>query len=295
MIVKIGQRELELGGKYLGMLREANDLLGDPAALRARMEEDGYLLIRGLHDPELVVEARRVVLENLNSNNQLDQTYPLMEGVAAKGAKGLFLGGRKEITRKPEFLSLVESPQIMGFFEEFLGGPVLTYSYKWLRAVGPGSNTGAHYDIVYMGRGTESVYTAWTPLGDVPLTMGPLAVLMGSHRFERVKETYGKMDVDRDHVTGWFSNDPVEVIDRHGGQWQTSTFKAGDVLIFGMFTMHGSLNNTTNLFRLSTDTRYQLASEPVDERWIGEDPIAHYAWTKGETVPMEVVRAKWGV
>jgi hypothetical protein len=84
-------------------------------------------------------------------------------------------------------------------------------------------------------------------------------------------------------------------VDRHGGQWQTSAFKAGDVLIFGMFTMHGSLNNTTNLFRLSTDTRYQLASEPVDERWIGEDPIAHYAWTKGETVPMEVVRAKWGV
>jgi hypothetical protein len=66
MIVKIGQRELEIGGKYLGMLREANDLLGDPAALRARMEEDGYLLIRGLHDPKRVSEARRAVLENLN-------------------------------------------------------------------------------------------------------------------------------------------------------------------------------------------------------------------------------------
>ena len=92
-----------------------------------------------------------------------------------------------------------------------------------------------------------------------------------------------------------FSNDPVEVMDRHGGQWQTSTFQAGDVLIFGMFTMHGSLNNVSNRFRLSTDTRYQLASEPVDERWMGEDPIAHYAWTQGETVPMEAVRAKWGV
>jgi hypothetical protein len=236
-----------------------------------------------------------VVLENLDANEQLDRTCPLMEGVAKEGARGQFLGGRKEITRKPDFLALVESPQIMGFFEHFLGGPVLTYDYKWLRAIGPGSNSGAHYDIVYMGRGTQNVYTTWTPLGDVPLDMGPLVLLVGSHRFERVRETYGRMDVDRDHVTGSFTNDPIEVMDRHGGQWQTSAFRAGDVLIFGMFTMHGSLTNVSNRFRLSTDTRYQLASEPVDERWIGEDPIAHYAWTKGETVPMEAVRAKWGV
>ncbi|MSS71877.1 MAG: phytanoyl-CoA dioxygenase [Candidatus Latescibacteria bacterium] len=295
MIVKMGQRELELGGKYLGWLRESNDLLKDPAALHARMEEDGYLLIRGAQEVERVQAARRVVLENLDANEQLDRASPLMEGVAKEGARGQFLGGRKEITRKPDFLALVESPQIMGFFEHFLGGPVLTYDYKWLRAIGPGSNSGAHYDIVYMGRGTQNVYTTWTPLGDVPLDMGPLVLLVGSHRFERVRETYGRMDVDRDHVTGSFSNDPVEVMDRHGGQWQTSTFKAGDVLIFGMFTMHGSVNNVSNRFRLSTDTRYQLASEPVDERWMGEDPIAHYAWTKGETVPMEAVRAKWGV
>ena len=41
--------------------------------------------------------------------------------------------------------------------------------------------------------------------------------------------------------------------------------------------MHGSLRNLTCRFRLSTDTRYQRASDPVDERWVGEDPKAHYA------------------
>ena len=239
MIVKMGKRDLELCGKYIGFLREANDLLDDPTALHARMEEDGYLLIRGLHEPSRVGEARRIVLENLNANGQLDPSYPREEGVAAHGARGHFLGGRKELTRVPEFLALVESPQIMGFFEHFLGGPVLTYDYKWLRAIWPGDNSGGHYDIVYMGRGTQNVYTAWTPLGDVSLEMGPLAILVGSHCFERIKETYGKMDVDRDHVTGSFSNDPVELVDRYGGYWQTGTFKAGDVVIFGMFTMHG--------------------------------------------------------
>jgi hypothetical protein len=295
MKLKIAKQELELGGKYLGTLREANALLGNTAALRARMAEDGYLLLRGLHDVEKVRATRRFLLENLAANDQVDLNYPLMEGVVKEGARGAFLGGRKELTRSPEFLNLVESPEIMGFFAAFLEGEVLTFDYKWLRVVGPGDFTGAHYDVVYMGRGTKNLYTCWTPLGDIPYELGPLAICVGSHRFERIKATYGQMDVDRDHVEGWFSNDPVEIVDKFGGQWQTTEFAMGDVLIFGMFTLHGSLNNVSNRYRLTCDTRYQRADEPVDERWIGEDPIAHYAWTKGETVPMAVMRKKWGV
>ena len=132
-------------------------------------------------------------------------------------------------------------------------------------------------------------------MADLPYLMGPLAILAGSHRFERIRETYGEMDVDRDKVTGWFSNDPVKLVDTYGGQWQTAEFEMGDALIFGMYTMHGSLSNTTDRFRLSCDTRYQRADEPVDERWIGENPIAHYAWMEGKTVPMEEARQRWGV
>ena len=40
MILTMNQKEMELGGKYLGWLREANDLLGDREALQARLEED---------------------------------------------------------------------------------------------------------------------------------------------------------------------------------------------------------------------------------------------------------------
>jgi hypothetical protein len=43
-----------------------------------------------------------------------------------------------------------------------------------------------------------------------------------------------------------------------------------------MYTLHGSLDNQSDhRLRLSTDTRYQRADEPIDERWIGDDPIAH--------------------
>jgi hypothetical protein len=294
-MIQMADRELQLGGPYLGWLRESSGALGHVTQLRSRLEEDGYLLIRGLHKPEKVMAARSTILENLDSNEQIDRSRPLMDAFVAEGGRGAFLGGSKAITRSTPFLDLVESPEIMGFFARLLESDVLTYDYKWLRVVGPGGFTGGHYDIVYMGRGTPAVYTCWTPLGDVPLDHGPLAILVGSHRFERLRETYGRMDVDRDHIAGWFSNDPVEMVDKFGGQWRTTEFRAGDALVFGMFTMHASLTNVSKQYRLSCDTRYQRADEPVDERWIGEDPIAHYAWTKSDTVPMAVARKRWGV
>jgi hypothetical protein len=44
-----------------------------------------------------------------------------------------------------------------------------------------------------------------------------------------------------------------------------------------MFTVHASLDNRTNRIRISSDSRYQRASEPIDERWIGVNPPGHSA------------------
>ena len=183
MILTMNKHPLELNGKYLGLLREANELLGDSEALRARIEEDGYLLIRGLHNVEKIKLARQFLLEKLDENEQLDKSYPLTQGVAAEGKRGAFFGGNKTVTHNPAFLEVVESPEIMNFCERYFDAPVITYDFKWLRVIAPGAFTGAHYDIVYMGRGTKRVLTCWTPLDDVPFEMGPLAILVGSHRF----------------------------------------------------------------------------------------------------------------
>jgi ectoine hydroxylase-related dioxygenase (phytanoyl-CoA dioxygenase family) len=293
-IYKMAHQELELGGKYLGWLRESNELLDDMSALQARMEEDGYLLLRGLHARAKVEAARQALLEDLDANGQINRAYPLSEGVVAEGGRGAFASGLKRARRFQPFLDLVESPEVMGFFTRFLGGQATTFNYKWLRVVVPGDFTGAHYDIVYMGRGTQNLYTLWTPIGHVGLDMGPLAILVGSHRFARIKETYGRMDVDRDNMEGWFTTDPVEMVDRYGGQWQTTEFEPGDAILFGMFTMHASLNNVSERYRITCDTRYQRADEPIDERWIGKDPIAHSA-REGDPVTMQDARKRWGV
>ena len=294
-------RELDVDSKYLTTeLRDSNERLDDHDALQARMAEDGYLLIRGLHDRDEVLTARQHILEKLSERGMLDVNAPLMEGIfnlayhepASTGAMG-----NVELAKLPSFLKLVEGPPIINVFEHFLEGDVLTFDYKWLRTAGTGAGSPIHCDIVYMGRGTRKLYSCWTPIGDVSLDMGPLVLCLGSHHFDKIRQTYGQADVDRDLIEGHFSHDPAEVVDRFGGRWATTEFEAGDVIIFSMDTMHASLVNTSKKVRISADTRYQLASERVDERWVGKTPIKHYAWKQpgAKIESLEASRKRWGV
>ena len=69
---------------------------------------------------------------------------------------------------------------------------------------------------------------------------------------------------------GAYGSDPLELsaLDP-SSRWVTTTYKAGDVLLFGMATMHGPLFATRPgppRIRLSTDTRWQPARDVVDDR-----------------------------
>lgn len=289
--IKVCTTELE-AGKTIFELEDANHLLGNTEGLRKRLAEDGYLLLRGFQDRDLVLQARQEILEELGRLGLLSKDHPVSEGIVGPEKKGHMF--KPEVIRTfKNYLSVVNSDRIMNLFAQLYGGPALTYDYKWLRAVPSEEWTGLHYDIVYMGRGTKNLHTCWTPLDDIPVNMGTLSILLGSQHFDKIRQTYGQMDVDRDKIAGWFSNDPLETQKKFGGRWATTNFRAGDVILFGMYLMHASTANQTNRFRLSSDTRYQLASEPVDERWVGKDIKGHDP--KKNVIPMEEARAKWGV
>lgn len=298
--LRVGTRDLELGGAQLGELEDASADVHDPAALHRRLDRDGYLLLRGLQDRATVLEARRQMVAVLREEGAADPAGGPLDCVPNPGRGGQFRGGENRLTACPAFKGVVESDRIRRFMTTIYGGEALTFDFKWMRVVGPGDFTGAHYDVVYMGRGSQGVLTVWTPFGDIAYENGPLAVVPGSHRsdgFARVRDTYGRMDVDRDRVGGWFAGDPLDVTGRYGGRWATTEFRAGDVLVFGMYMMHMSLANTSGAFRLTADTRWQKAGEPVDERWVGKMPKGHYAWQSepDKVVPMEQKRREWGV
>lgn len=295
MKIRFGNRDMTFPGGELGELRDSNELLNDMASLHQRIAEDGYLLLRGLIDRDKVLHARRRVLEFMDTQQVLTPNTPVFEGVMPKGGRGVPMMGRKSIGHSPDVLNVIESDELFSFFSRYFGEPALTFYYKWLRAVGNEGYTGAHMDYVYMGRGSANLHTVWVPFGDIPVDHGTLAMCVGSHNmasFARVRETYGQMDVDRDQVEGWFSREPMEIVEQFGGQWLTTEFRAGDVMIFGMHVMHSSTTNLTNRFRLSCDVRYQPASDPVDKRWAKDGP----GYQPADSVqPIEAMRTKWGV
>jgi hypothetical protein len=283
-------RQLAETPDALGELRDSSTIADDFDALRARMVEDGYVFLRDYLHRDEVIAARRAMLERVAAEGGLVESEPLLDGVLNLNVPVHF---RPERTRESaELQKLLFDGPMIEFFEGFLQGEVRHFDYIWLRSVSPGKGTAPHGDSVFMNRGTLNLYTAWTPLGEVDRQLGGLIVLENSHKLDHIKNDYGQRDVDtycdddpnaEEYVTtgkqawsGKLSDDPVQLREELGGRWLTADFRPGDVLIFTMFTLHASLDNQSeNRLRLSTDTRYQLASEPVDERWVGEDPIAH--------------------
>lgn len=294
MKIRFGYRDMNSPTADLGALRESQALLGDQVALHERMAEDGYLLLRGLIDRKKVQKARATILHYMHEQNVLTPGAPVLEGVMPKGGRGAKM---RRIGYHEDVLAVLQATELFGFFAAYFGEPALTFDYKWLRAVGNEQYTGAHYDFVYMGRGSGNLHTVWIPLGDTTVDQGTLAVCRGSHNlpsFARIRDTYGRMYVDRDGIDGWFTKDPMEIVEKFGGEWLTGEFYMGDIILFGMHTMHASTTNLTNRFRLSCDVRYQPASEPADKRWV-EGGHGHTVHGIKDLVSMEKARAKWGL
>jgi hypothetical protein len=293
---------MDASPQALGELRRSDDVVEDRSELHRRMRADGYLFLPGILDREEVLTAHRAVVERLAEAEILDESYPIEEGIVRADAQLSFMPA---LARDNAALDRVlYSGSMMAFYESFLGGAVRHFDYTWFRAKTPGTSTATqpHYDIVFMGRGTRDLYTSWTPLHDVPYEMGGLVVLEGSHKLP-LRQSYGQTDVDRycenegdaKSIVSRAQEEQRELTseERQSVHWNSTGHysgdaiearrELGDLLVFGMFTMHGSSDNHTDRIRLSSDSRYQLASEPVDERWIGDDP------------PMHGIRAKQGM
>ena len=294
MKIRFGYRDTTYPNGTLGTLRDSQRLLPDMQALHAQFAEDGYLLLRGLIDRGKVKQARSTILHYMHQQNVLTRDAPILEGVMPRGGRGAKM---RRIAYHEDVLAVIQAIELFDFFAAYFDEPALTFDYKWLRAVGNEQYTGAHYDFVYMGRGSGNLHTVWIPLGDTTVDHGTLAVCKGSHNlpsFARIRDTYGRMDVDRDGIDGWFTKDPMEIVEKFGGEWLTSEFFMGDVILFGMHTMHASTTNLTNRFRLSCDVRFQPASDPADERWVKGGP-GHTVHGIKELIPMDKARAQWGL
>jgi hypothetical protein len=228
-----------------------------PQLLRTRAEQHGYLFCPGLLPRLAVQELRDAVLTLARDSGWLDPGEPWQSGRAAPGiALGAYDDPRwieflRVMLSHPSFTALRVEPRLLAILEAILGAPPESDAGDILRVVSadrPEHTTVAHQDHFYLP-GTSARWTAWVPLGDCPLSLGPLAVWPGSHA-RGLRPHEGPTNWQRAVQV------PRRVV------WAAQNFEAGDAIVFNWLTIHCALPNQAQVggaLRLSATYRYRAA------------------------------------
>lgn len=245
----------------------------DKEALWRRLRRDGYLYLKGFLPSEYAEAFRRYYFSILSTTGLIANGTDPKLGIAGGGPidraalRGSLYGA---IVPGQEFDALCRHPRIMEWFTWFLGEDVFLHRRRILRHTRPGetgigTTTQAHYDLVYLREGTDRVLSMWIPLGDCPVTRGGLVYLEGSHRWVLRQEHEGALPTPAKSIT---ANLP-QLASQHDARWLIADYEAGDVVVHSAHIVHAALDNVDpdGIMRLSTDIRYQRATEPIDWRW----------------------------
>lgn len=238
---------------------DSSDLIGDGAALVARMRRDGYLFLRNLLPREDVAAVQRQIGEIARNAGWLRRDAAVEHAIADLSGfcvdpDPTYLKTLRQINRLEDYHALKHHSVLIDLFERMLGGPILPHPRVLMRNIFPAREeytTKAHQDFPNV-QGTTEVYTAWMPLIDCPMEVGPLQIAVGSH-------TAGVYDFD---IAGGAGG--VEIKDPLEGTWASDDFALGDVLLFHSMTVHKGVPNRSDKLRMSMDVRYQLVSEPFN-------------------------------
>ena len=253
--------------------RVSNDALAEPAELRQRMADDGYVFFRGLLDPDRLRGLRRDMLEVIAANGWLVPGTDPMDGIADPNERCTegdlaYVEVYHQLYRLESFHRAGHWPEVIDVLAKVIDGPVFAFPHKIARLWFPQyteHTTPLHQDFVHF-QSSREVYSCWHPVGDCPRELGGLAVLPGSHRVGRVVDHHFSLGA------GSLSIDPSE----HEDGWVSTDYEIGDVLFFHCLTIHGALPNVTpDRLRVSLDNRYQPLGAPATDHMLDPHLSGH--------------------
>lgn len=269
----------------LGPLQSTDPAIGIEA-IRRRYEEDGYVWLKGLLPRPEVIDFRRWVFSRLAETGLLAPGHDLALGIAAAEGVDWSLADRRlmSIVRSAAYEGFCAQPPLVRFMDAFLQGISYLHKRKLMRYTKPGTATAtpAHYDLVYLRGGTNRLVTAWIPIGDIPVEMGGLVYLEGSHTIGRGMEAEfrrrsgdlspeERISAYNSHMAegGWVSKDLPDMAERFDTRWLAADYEAGDVVLHSPYMIHAATTNQdpAGRLRLSTDIRFQNVDDEIDARW----------------------------
>jgi ectoine hydroxylase-related dioxygenase (phytanoyl-CoA dioxygenase family) len=259
------------------------------AEIRRRYRRDGHVWLKGILPRSSVLGFRRHFFAALADTGLLAPGSDPEEGIASgenahpERVHAIWM----EIARSTTYTNFCAMPEIVHFYEEFLGGPVQLLRRKIIRFTQPGSGqcTPGHYDLIYLRAGTDQVFSSWIPLGDTPVEMGGLCYLEHSDAVgRRLEAEFSRRNADLPpaerisaynrnmEAGGWVSKDLASLAEKYNSRWLIADYEAGDMVVHSPYILHASTANVDprRRMRLSTDIRYLRADGQADPRWGNE-------------------------
>jgi ectoine hydroxylase-related dioxygenase (phytanoyl-CoA dioxygenase family) len=233
------------------------------AALRARLQADGYLFFRGIIPRHTLFELRDHITRILAELQWIQDGEQRMAanaiGMPQREGEPGFFQALDRIVRLESLHGLAHEPHLLAVMRQVLGETAFPHPLSITRLVFPNNpeiTTPPHQDY-RNNQGTPNLTAAWIPLGDCPIELGSLAILEGSHKAGLQPLQFHLGAGNRAAVL----NDELLKL-----RWVSADFKAGDILLFPSLTVHSALENRhPRSMRLSVDFRYQLEGEALTE------------------------------
>jgi phytanoyl-CoA hydroxylase len=168
--------------------------------VRRRLQEDGYVFLKGLLPRADVMRMREKYFQYLSSTGLLKPGSAPVDGIFDPAQNkndypGIGVGVISPSNQNSaEFMRLAikahgepwykddfcQHPAFTDYISKLTGWEEHTHNIKrtMLRNNTPGNKAiGVHYDYIFLRHGEESVLTAWVPIGDIKINGGGLIYL----------------------------------------------------------------------------------------------------------------------
>ena len=261
-----------------------------------RFEEEGYLVVKGLLEPEDLEPVKDEYVQLLDrlarrwyADGRLSSTFSDLPfgqrltriAIETNGRFYLYLdisfqqdgvSGEMPVHSGPGVLHLLKNHRLLDAVEQFLGPEIYCNPVQHVRIKPPQrvlsqemlSDSMVGYTAWHQDQGVitaeadqSDILTVWLPVEDAPVESGCLAVVPGSHRRGLVNHCPATSQVKHVHIRE----------EQLGPRQVPVPLKAGDVLFMHQLTIHGSLPNLSDDIRWSFDLRYNPIGQPTGRPW----------------------------
>ena len=246
----------------------SNDCKDDAEELRRRLDVDGYLFFKKLQDPDKLLALRKEMTQIFYDSGWLADGTDPMDGIvdlASRCTEGdlPYTDVYHKIYRLESFHRLPHEPELTKIVELVLGRTAIALPGKKARTWFPKyveHTTPTHQDFVHY-QGTFDALSYWSPVGDCPIELGPLAVLPGSHKTNKVLDHHFALGAGGLNVR---VEDLVPEFPELDVPWHTTNFELGDTLFFPALTVHKAMpNRTEDRLRISLDNRFEGEGDEI--------------------------------